>query len=170
MLPATWRITARPRLFIGVAMAIVLVLGIATGALGSALVRSGRTVTAVKVAPNAAEYVTGGNGYTDIPGMSLNITVPASTQAILLITFSADSYCSASSNCYVQALINGNYVIGNSYALVTFATPDRTTNSMQWVSGPMAAGTYTVKIQAAAAVGHTITLDARTLSVLRSKV
>ena len=162
-------LATRPRVVAAVGLALTLAFGLATGAVATTLVRSGQT-KAVKVAADDSSYSAGGNGYTDIPGMSVTMTVPSNSKAFFLITFSAASSCSASGSCYVQALINGAYVDGSSYALVVFASPNFQTNSMQWVSPVMSAGTYTINIQTAANVGQTIDLASRTLSVLKSTV
>lgn len=157
--------TSRRRSVAAISLAIGLVLGASTAVVATSVVRSGHAVTAVKVATENDYHSDGGDGYTDIPGMSVTATVPANTKALFLVTFSADSECSQLSSCDVQLLMNGNVLY-----LENFATTGLTTNSMQWVTAPLGPGTYTFKMQEAAAVGQYITFYNRTLSVLRSKV
>ena len=94
------------------------------------------------------------------------MSVPANTQALFLLTFSAYNYCSSASSCLIRALINGSVVAPGA---VSFGTPEENTNSMQFVASPMPAGTYTIKIQYFAYC-TTFGLYNRTLSVLRSVV
>ena len=161
-------LTKRPRLAVAVGLAMALLLALATAVVATSLVRSGHAVKAVKVATDDASVYTASTSWSDVPSMAVTMSVPANTHALFLITFSADNYCSSAISCQIRALINGNEVAPGK---VYFGTPDTNTNSMQWVSSPMPAGTYTIKIQYTPVFADsTLSLFSRTLSVLRSVV
>ena len=157
----------RPRLAVAVGLALALLLALVTGVVATSFVRSGHAVKAVKVATDDASVYTASTSWSDVPSMAVTMSVPANTQALFLITFSADSYCPNSAQCAIRALLNGNVVAPGA---VYMGAPDLDTNSMQWLASPMPAGTYTIKIQYLANGGQTFTLFSRTLSVLRSVV
>ena len=154
--------TKRPRLAVAVGLAL------ATAVVATSFVRSGHAVKAVKVATDDALASTSGESWVDVPSMAVTMSVPTDTQALFLITFSADNICSGNSACLIRALINGTVVAPGQQ--VFFGTPYEGTNSMQFLASPMPAGTYTIKIQYFASGGSTFSLYSRTLSVLRSVV
>jgi hypothetical protein len=179
------RLTRRPRLLL-VAVALLVGLLAGGGVVYAATVKSGKAVTAIKVATESAatQILTDGTSYgawTDIAGMSLNISVPSSQKALLLITFSAQTYCfdgfgsGATTLCKVRVLVNRTTALPGDVVFESAADGNggstAETNSMQFVAGPISAGSYTIKVQALVdETWSNFTLMSRTLSVLRSRV
>ena len=158
------------------AVAIGLLLAAQTAVLAANL-RNGGTVTAVLTA-TAKNYVqTSALTYVDVPGMSVTVTVPENQQGLLVITFSGQSVCTDLSApptvfCVVRVLVNstpaqpGETVFDNA-----LEGGNHETNSMQFVAGALAPGTYTVKVQYLVDEDMSyFGLEDRTLTVLRSKV
>jgi hypothetical protein len=158
----------RPRLAVAVGLALALLLALVTGVVATSFVRSGHAVKAVKVATDDAQASTTSGNWDDVPSMAVTMSVPANTQALFLITFSADNACSVAGFCLIRALMNGQEVAPGEFR---FGTPDEATNSMQFLASPVLAGTYTIKIQYTPVFADsTLSLFSRTLSVLRSVV
>ena len=157
----------RPRLAVAVSLAMALLLVLTTAVVATSLVASGHAVKAIKVATDDVSTSTFVADWLDVPSMTVTMSVPAKTQALFLITFSAQNYCSKPSYCLIRALINGNEVAPGA---VHVGGLDVNTNSMQFLASPMPAGTYTITIQYQAPESSGLTLYARTLSVVRSVV
>jgi hypothetical protein len=148
------------------------------------LTKSGGAFTAVRTATsNDGIFWTYPNASTtpqDIPGSSVSVTVPSGQRALLIITFSASVQCqdlggTTNGACSVRAMVGGNVPPPGPVALLSplngqFESAQAA--SMQWVAGPLNAGTYTVKIQGWVndANNDIFAMGARTLTVLRSKV
>jgi hypothetical protein len=149
-----------------VALVLAGVLGTAGIVVAAATAGSGKGVTAVKtVTANAAGTLNvTSTTFTDMADMSLSISVPADTTAMLLITFSAETLCSGV--CRVRALVDGNIVQPGELIFQT-AGASWGANSMQFVAASVAAGPHTVKIQAR--TDSSFLLDVRTLTLLRIK-
>jgi hypothetical protein len=108
--------------------------------------------------------------------MSTTVTVPAGQKALLVITFSGETLCQdfdgATLSCQIRATVDGaNAQPGEVVFDSQQANSGWSTNSMQFVRGPVNAGQHVVKIQFRVdefpAEFH---IGDRTLTVLRSKV
>lgn len=86
---ARWR--NRPRLVLGLALAVALIFGVAGGVVATSWAVSGHAVKSVKVV-SADSYVgTNTTGsWLDVPAMAVTMSVPSGTKALFLITFSAE--------------------------------------------------------------------------------
>ncbi len=161
-----------------VVLTLVAVLSIGGAALGDAIGRTGKTVTAVRAITNDVPVVIfPEQGMIDVAGMKPTITVPATERAILVITFSADTDCkvtnaTSANQCNVRVLVDNNPVPpgvvlwARSDAL---GTPSGGVRSMQWVTAPLNAGDHILKVQAQAAGAGSLRMGPMTLTVLRSK-
>ena len=94
--------------------------------------------------------------WTDVSGMSVSMTVPSGEKALLLINYSMASTCVDQSGatlfCYVRILVDGTeappgQVIFESAADGNISSAIEA-NSMQFVAGPLNAGSHTIKVQA----------------------
>jgi hypothetical protein len=139
----------------GAGLATVAAASALAGArLGDATTASGRSVTAVRTASSPLQFVTQSTTYVDVPGAAAKITVPASTSGLILIQFTASTHCDLEQGgeCLVRAEINGadaspGDVVFDSVPLVSSGTKPQA-HAMDWSSGPLAPGTYTVQVQA----------------------
>jgi hypothetical protein len=166
---------------------LALLLAVSSVAVAASIAKSGKAVTALKVVTddgNAEPYAhTTSHEWTDIPGMSTTIKVPSRTKGLLLITFSAETRCTedvggTSAQCRIRALVDSSVVAPGE---VSFADAAGTTDadypwqvfeahSMQFVAGPLSAGTHTVTLQYQVQNGTPLFEHSnRTLSILRSK-
>ena len=150
----------------------------------AATTKTGGAVKGVKVVTESApqSIVAGAVGmtaYVDIQGMSLSMTVPSGEKALLLITFSSASVCldgsGATNSCWVRVLVDNGTALPGQVIFDSAADGNALSayeaNSMQFVAGPLSAGSHTVKVQAYLdETFSSFQLDTRTLSVLRSKV
>jgi hypothetical protein len=116
----------------------------------------------------------------NLAGMSMTMSVPSSQKALLIITFSAETNCywegQMTGFCGLRVLVDGSMpapgeVFFNSVATNSGTGAGWQTNSMQWVAGPLSAGSHTITVQwhvdnASVHFG----IDRRILTVLRSKV
>ena len=94
-----------------VPFAFVLALTIASASIVyAATVASGGAVTAVRMASDGNSVSTQSTTSTAVPGMSVTLKVPSGDHALLLVTFSAESKCSASVNavagCWVEVAMD----------------------------------------------------------------
>jgi hypothetical protein len=122
---------------------------------------AGKGVTQVKVVSSAppAEYALSSSAYADLPGATVKLSVPAATQALLLVRFSAETDCDAANvgaRCAVRVLVNDleaqpSQGIGTSFdvghgggqpILMQARSIDRS-------AGPLPPGSYTVRVQIA---------------------
>jgi hypothetical protein len=176
------RLMRRPRLMLVAVFLLGALLAGSGVVVAATVVKSGKAVTAVKAVTSndAWQFSTATNAantWTDVTGMSLNISVPSSQKALLLITFASQVYChdgdGTSVYCKVRVLVDGNEA---SPGDVIFdggwdGNGAIETNSMQWVHGPVNAGQHTIKVQALLdEASSNIVLSERTLTVLRSRV
>jgi len=112
--------------------------------------------------------------------MSVTVPVPSGEKALLVITFSAEIRCITSSSipdngeCKVRVLMDGNPVTPGEVYFGSPRDPESPpygseTHSMQWVAGPITAGTHTIKVQWDMLADARFFVTERTLTVLRSK-
>lgn len=159
---------------------VALLLAFTAGAaLAVTAKRGGGPVTAVRTATDGVPVSTQSQTYVDVPGMTANRKVPSGQQALLIITFSAESVCyntfasdPARARCDVQVLVDG---LPAAPGEVTFdsdvADLEYEANSMQFVTGPVGSGLHTITVQYR--VRHSdahFLLGPRTLTILRSSV
>jgi len=174
------RLLRRPRLLLVAVFLLGALLAGSGVVVAAQVIKTGKAVTAVKVVTETSQsYANTAFTWTDIAGMSTSVTVPSGEKAILLITFSAQSLCSdasgATTYCQIRVLVDGiaappgpvnfdSAADGNS-ALAAEA------NSMQFVAGPLNAGSHTIKVQGLVDEAQsTFVVRSRTLSILRSRV
>jgi len=175
----------RPRLLLVAVFLLGALLAGSGAVVAATVIKSGKAVTAVKVATETDIAQINSSdpccAWSDIAGMSLSINVPSGERALLLITFSAQAMCSdgygTTARCSIMVLVDGNQALpgevifasaGDAVGAENFAIE---ANSMQFVAGPLNAGTHTIKVRGAPNEPSTLfALNARTLSVLRSRV
>jgi hypothetical protein len=145
----------------------------------AATVKTGGTVTAVKVATETAQMsVNTTGGWHDITGASVSINVPSGEKGLLLITFSGQGYCIDFSGetvlCRLRVLVDGQPALPGAMTFDTAGDGEILSyeaNSMQFVAGPLNPGQHTIKAQASVnEPNSSFFLGPRTLSVLRSRV
>jgi hypothetical protein len=166
------RFTKRPRLLvvlIALLGALLLTENVALAAL--TLTRTGKAVAALKTVATDAVVSTSSEVFTDVPGMSLSVSVPDGTKALFMIDFSANSRCQSqgAGYCQLRAVADGTAVFPSPmYVPGATAWEVRTAH---WIAGPFAAGSHVIKIQYfAPSIPETFYLNNMTLTVLRSKV
>jgi hypothetical protein len=142
-------------LFVGV----VLVAVAASSAIGAAKLtratsEAGRSITAVRTASDAGQFVTNSTTYVDVPGAAATINV-ARGRALIVIRFTSSTFCDldmGGSRCLVRAQVNGTDAPPGGIVF-DGVTPlqDRTpaAHAMDWSSGPVPAGSYAVQLQIA---------------------
>jgi hypothetical protein len=148
-----------------------------SGAEPSAVVpRNGSTVTAVRTVTNNEDDFTNSQTYSTVPGMTTTVTVPSGQQALLVITFAAQTQCLQDGLDSVFCILRVR--VGSSNAapgeVIFDSASDGNdllaweTNSMQFVRGPLGPGTYTVQVQYRVDEANSqFGVNARTLTVLR---
>ena len=155
-----------------VAAALLVTAG---AAVATTWIVKGRTVKAVAVASADNLVSTYSGTWSDVPNMSIGVSVASSTHALFLITFAAENKCGACTG-YVRVLLNEAVVVPveNPTNGVIFATASELqSNSMQWVASPIPAGQYTIKVQyrqSSGGIGTSFNLGPRTLSVVKSVI
>lgn len=169
-------LSRRARLFLLLVGSLSLVVGAGTGVFAATVANNGREVTAVRTVTADAMSSTTSETFVTVPGMSTTVRVPSGQKALLLITFSAVSACVNGStySCVVQALVDGTQVAAPGEVTFDQTAPlpggdPYEAHSMQFVVGPLNAGTHTVAMQWRAGP-HTFLVGDRTLTVLRSRV
>jgi hypothetical protein len=158
-----------------------LIVGLSASSvvLGTSTKAGGGAVAAVRTAYGTFVATTSSTSASDIPGMSVSVTVPAGQHAVLLITFSASSFCAIGDantipTCSVQALLDGKtvspgWVPFDARAGSVDAQYYPAAHSMQFVAANVVAGTHTVKMRYLISnSGDTFAVYQRTLTVLRS--
>jgi len=142
-----------------------------TAVLATTLSKKGGPVTKVKTVTADDAPTTTSTSFSNVPGMSISMSVPSGQKALFVVTLSAVSVCYTEGVlCYVRLLVDNNPappgdLIFNSNASGPGA------HSMQFVAGPLSAGTHTVEVQwMVDEVGATFQMAERTLTVLRSKI
>ena len=181
-------ILRRPRRLASIVAAVLaLLLAAQSVVLAATLVRGGKAVTAVRTV-TATDFIEHlpkpGFGFEDMPGMSTTINVPSNTRGLLIITLSSETNCGALADlpdstgyCYVRVLVDG---VGAAPGAVVFDSLEGNpsgespyaweANTMQFVAGPLEAGTHTIKVQWRVNDSISFWAGKRTLTVLRSKV
>ena len=109
-------------------------------------------------APNSSTATYIGRVLT-ISGATTAVTIASGSKGMLLIRFSSDTSCyggipSGQDNCYLHVLVNG--VEAMPTGDITFDTNNANTevasaieaHSMEWSTGRLGPGTYTVQVQA----------------------
>jgi hypothetical protein len=172
---------------VALAIALALVIGAAGSVIAASVIKSGKSVTAVKTVTSADYTNTQSTTYVDVPGFSTTISVPATQQALLIITFSAPTECvktsleAAEADCLVRILVDGAAVTsaetvmrsGRQITTSGFTGAGWTANSMQFVRGPLSAGSHTVNVQWKVfnySGTSEFQLDGASLTILRSRV
>jgi hypothetical protein len=136
---------------------VVLVTAIARSTFAMPHTETGSTIKKVKVVTETAanSINTGTVSSLDLPGATTSIVVPDGTQALLLVRFTAESACfgRVTGWCSVRILVNSleaHPVVGDSYAFDSVnhdGSQDYEGHAVDRVTGPLDAGTYTVKVQ-----------------------
>jgi hypothetical protein len=158
-----------------------LIVGLSASSvvLGASAKPGGGTVAAVRTAYSTTFASTSSLSAVDMPGMSVSVTVPAGQHALLLITFSASSYCaigasSGEASCFVRASLDGVPVSPGNVEFDSHTGAQDiyyypAAHSIQFVAGHVGPGLHTVKMRFQ--IDHaddTFAVYERTLSVLRS--
>jgi len=167
-----------PRFGRGIRVALigaVLLSGILAGAvIAAGIKQNGGAVSAVYTVNSTATAATSSPLWADMLDMKTTVHVPSGQHATLVITFTAESKCTAedvNESCFVIALVDGG--AARPYD-VYFDSPSHKmmeTRSMQW-TGFVTAGDHVVKLQFSASANPNqagFQLGARELTVLRSK-
>jgi hypothetical protein len=173
------------RVPIAVVGLMALLLTAETIALAATFKRGGGSVNGVQTATANDVISLAENPSEDVLGMLTSITVPAQEDGLLVITFSAASYCAfdptlpgSQGDCVVRVLVDG---VAAQPGLVDFGEADSDsydptdtgpleTRSMQFVAGPLHPGTHQVKVQVLTSGPAVLVMTDRTLTVLRSRV
>jgi hypothetical protein len=163
-------------------LTFVTSVAIATGALSGVAVPAttttafGSGISGLEVVTNTAPFNTNSATYVSVTGAVATITVKES--GFIRARFSAESRCGGEGAkgdiCSMRVLVVGganfNPKSGLDFAFDSYdgvcctdVLPEA--HAMEWISGPMAAGTYTVRAQASAQNSITFTLDDWTYSV-----
>jgi hypothetical protein len=129
--------------------------GVITGA--------GRSVTGVWVA-SSSDYVeiNGTVGWTDLPGASIDVKIPTGTTALLVADFAAEARCvegNSGDHCNIRVVVGDTEANPVSdpggpppFDLAAFGFYQGNTGFVWPIAfdrsiGPLAAGSYTVKVQ-----------------------
>jgi len=136
---------------------VILVVVMARSTLAMPQLHQGNSVKKVKVVTETAanSINTGMVSGADLPGATMTMIVPDGTQALFLIRFSAESACYGRVQgwCSLEILVNGQQTapaVGDSYAFDSVnheGAQDYEGHAVERVTGPLGAGTYTVKVQ-----------------------
>jgi hypothetical protein len=169
-------VRSRPRVVLAITIGLALLLGTTGGALALSVTFRGGALTAIKAVTSYNSAQTSSTTMVDIPDMSLTMSVPSGQKGLFLLTFSGATSCydatPAPGVCNVRALVNGSPMQPPSvqWSSVQHDGAVAATASMQFVTGPLPAGSYTFQMQwqtqnsTAFFYGFN-----RTLSVIRSK-
>jgi hypothetical protein len=92
------------------------------------------------------------SGWVNVPGASATLIIPASTKAVLLAHFDAFAGCAALGNgpptCGLRVTVNGIPMNPDDGADVLMGALQPDLRSIERSSGVLAAGSYTVQVQA----------------------
>jgi hypothetical protein len=158
----------------------VTVLAAAAGA--AAVTRQGGPITAVAVVSSGGLEETSSRTFVDVPGAVTTIRVPSGQRALILARFSGASQCGSlnpdDDGCFVRILVGG--VEAEPVASGPFDTAACCPNSSNGDSfeshqierslGPLASGTYPVKVQWKADAENQFMLWGWHLAVERARV
>jgi hypothetical protein len=162
-------------------LAGILVLALAalvvteTAVLATTLSKKGGPVTKVKTVTADDAPVTTSTSFSNVPGMSVSMSVPSGQTALFVVTLSAVSTCYISAAiesalCYVRLLVDNNPAPPGDLVFISYAS-GAGAHSMQFVAGPLSAGPHTVQVQwLVDHEGATFQMAERTLTVLRSNI
>jgi hypothetical protein len=166
------------------AVAIALALVVVSTVVAVTYTKRGKAVTAVATVTATAFHSSEAIHWEDMPSTSTTITVPSSQKALLIVTFSGEVNCDQElqedESCLVRVLVDdavaapGEVIFdsnADNYASSLLEAVAWETNSMQFVAGPVKAGTHTVTVQwRVNGSDSTFKIKGRTLTVLRAKV
>jgi hypothetical protein len=139
---------------------LVAALSLALGSVAVAALKSGTSITSVKVVTSTGSSVeTQSRSYVDLPGAATSITVPSGQKALILARFTAASQCGSlnpdDDGCNVRVLIGG--IVADPVSAGPFDTAECCSASSNGDSleshaidrsrGPLGPGTYPVKVQ-----------------------
>ena len=167
-----------PKYMIAVTFLVALSIASASVAVAAATLFNGGAVKAVKAAVDGTSTSTNSTTFVPVPSMSVTVPVASGQHALLVVTFSAESLCSASVNntagCWVEALMDGglsgnpsqDMFISDNY---NDGGDETSTHSMQFVFDHVLPGTHTIAIYwRITDPAGTFTVNYRTLTVLKS--
>jgi hypothetical protein len=121
------------------------------GPQGPAGVASPGYVAQVASDTSTSVVTTNSQSFGDLPGADETITVPTGETARLYVWFSAESLCTGSvaTWCSARVIVDGNEIEPSSGSDFAFDSPNDSyeSHSMVRVSGTLAAGSHTVKVQ-----------------------
>jgi hypothetical protein len=139
---------------------LVAALSLALGSLAVAALKSGTTITSVKVVTSTiTSQETQSRTYVDLPGAATSITVPSGQKALIVARFTGASQCGSlnpdDDGCFVRVLIGGQEADPvNAGHFDTAECCSASSNGDSWEShaidrsrGPLGPGTYPVKVQ-----------------------
>ena len=122
------------------------------------------TIVNVIAAPSGPNITTTSGAWEDMPGMSLNLTLPAAGQ--LALTFCGEIVCDNGKRTFLRMLIDGaptspsDVVVASAYLLGV--------HSMTFVTPSVSSGNHVLKVQWMVDAGGTATLGDHTLTVALS--
>ena len=172
---------ALPRMLLVIVALTTALAVVGTTTVFAALIgRDGKAVTAVRTVVDNTYEATTSLSYANVPSMTKTVSVPSGERGLLIITFSATTYCAdagtpASVYCFVRALVDGapappGEVIFDSAGAGANNGYQLNVHSMQWVLGRVGSGQHTVTIQYRVDENDgTFSVYARSLTVLLSK-
>jgi hypothetical protein len=139
---------------------LVAALALALGSLAVAALKSGTTITSVKVITSTiTTQETQSRTYVDLPGAATSITVPSGQKALIVARFTGASQCGSlnpdDDGCFVRVLIGGQEADPvNAGHFDTAECCSGSSNGDSWEShaidrsrGPLGPGTYPVRVQ-----------------------
>jgi hypothetical protein len=139
---------------------LVAALALALGSLAVAALKSGTTITSVKVVTSTINgQETQSRTYVDLPGAATSITVPSGQKALIVARFTGASQCGSlnpdDDGCFVRVLIGGQEADPvNAGHFDTAECCSGSSNGDSWEShaidrsrGPLGPGTYPVRVQ-----------------------
>lgn len=178
-----WSLAKRSNALVIAVAVVALTTASMAGALAASVIKTGKSVTAVRAVMDDNYRYTASSTPVDMPSMTLSVNVPDNQRALLVITFSAESFCTSESAtyCWVRVMVDNSVaspgdVIWGSGVMSDYTGNSWQANSMQFVHGPVNAGSHTVKVQwwdsdndGGNYFGDFV-VESRTLSVLRARV
>jgi hypothetical protein len=97
--------------------AVLFALSLTTSAL-AAVTHTGKAIAKITVVTETNAQITSSTSYVDLPGASVNVTVPAGKFQLVNVRFSAESYCFGTSLtgnwCSVRVLADGTEMLPDS--------------------------------------------------------
>jgi hypothetical protein len=169
------------RLLVVAVVALGMLLAAESVVLAATVTKNGGAVTAVRTVTNGDYFATTtiSQTFVAVPAMSVTANVPTGQRGLLIITFFAVSQCIdddtyTSTLCYIRVQVDGVSAPPGEVIFDSAGDGEDNAleaNSMQFVSGPVSAGSHTVRVDWRVYGSHSVFgLSARTLTVLRSRV